>query len=173
MGVFNTTIKSLSGLGLGEAASAAKAKIIHQRILKRICAYIDNIVLPNFEAVNEGEIGGTDTEIPDIVLWSLDKNLINKNPLVAIEITTTDCEGDNIDKLRDLFFSYPTLKECFLFNYDTGEWFEVTKNGGILENSESEYIKQQTGQKCDFNEPLMHTNIKHLFGLKKRKRKKF
>lgn len=170
MGIYSNTLSGLSGLGLGEAAAAAKAKRIHQRILKRICNYIDIITNPFLEAVNEGEIGGTDTEIPDIVIWSLDKNFETQNPLIAIEITTSEYQKENTDKLRDLFFKYPTLQECFLFNYELGKWFEIIKTGGTIENSESGYLSKQFNQKCNFNEPLKNSYIKDLFGIEKRKR---
>ena len=75
MGVYTIENNVIEGLGLGEAASAAKAKVIHQRILKRICRYIDDLLLPAYEAVNEAEIAETNSEIPDIVIWSLDSNL--------------------------------------------------------------------------------------------------
>lgn len=45
MGIYSNRLSGLSGLsglGLGEAAAAAKAKRIHQRILKRICNYINS-----------------------------------------------------------------------------------------------------------------------------------
>ena len=173
MGVYTIKNNVIEGLGLGEAASAAKAKGIHQRILKRICRYIDDLLLPAYEAVNEAEIAETNSEIPDIVIWSLDSNLQQDLPLIAIEITTNDYEKDNFAKLQLLFDKYTSLKECYLFNYNDKSWFQISKDGYIKENSISPYIMQQCGILCDFNEPLINSDIKNLFGLeiKKRNRK--
>lgn len=177
MGVYSTTLNGVnfSGLGLGEAAAAAKAKIIHQRILKRIMAYIDRLVYPKYEAINEGEIGETNSEIPDIVVWSLKRNAEHDEPLVAIEITTDEYEEDNIDKLKDLFAKYPTLKECFLFNYETpkhGKWLQVFNTSNTINNSKCFFIKHITGKECDFNAALENADIANLIGIKKKKRSK-
>lgn len=177
MGVYSTILKGidLSGLGLGEAAAAAKAKVIHQRILKRVMAYIDRFIYPQYEAINEGEIGETNSEIPDIVVWSLKSNMEHNEPLVAIEITTDEYEEDNIDKLKDLFVKYPTLKECFLFNYETqkrGKWLQIFENGNISNNSKSYFISRITGKNCDLDAALANADIANLIGIKKKKRSK-
>lgn len=173
MGVYSTNtgaVCDLSGLGLGEAAAAAKAKVIHQRILKRICRHIDDLLLPRFEAVNEGEIGKPNSEIPDIVIWSLKSNMQHNKPIVAIEITTDDYEQDNKKKLQNLYEKYPTLQECFLFNYESNTWKIVCRTGFTLPHSHSSYLNGKYGIYCDFNEPLVDCDIKNLFGIAKRKR---
>lgn len=177
MGIYDEILKqpandsNLCGLGLGEAAAAAKAKRIHQRILKRLCTYIDNVVMPQYEAINEGEIGGTNTDIPDIVVWSLNYQYETKDPLLAIEITTTDEQQNVIDKIARLFAKYNTLQECFVFNYNTNKWLQVFADGTTKENSKSKLIEFIAQKDCDLNAPLKNCDINHLFGLQQKRRK--
>ena len=95
----------------------------------------------------------------------------HKQPLVAIEITTNDYEADNKEKLQKLYSKYPTLQECFLFNYESKEWMIVCKSGFSLPYSYSPFFEGKYNIHCDFNEPLINCDIKELFGINKRKRK--
>ena len=152
MGVFevNKHNEELDGI-LGELGMtpAAKAKRVHQKIIKRICYFFDNLFYPEFEAINEGEIAETDSKIPDVCIWTQDNT-----PILIIEITTFSKENDNIRKLRNFFKEYPNILECFLFNYETEKWYEVNKKLEKIENSFSNYFN------IDFKDSLKNFNIK-------------
>lgn len=143
-------ITGLSGLGM------PRPTILHQRINARICAVMNVDLNPQYEAIVEAEIGGTNSKSPDIVVWSLDSNGEPVVPVLIIETTTNNKKTKIEDKMFGLFSNYPTLKEAFMYVYDIGVWRRYTPGQSrfYVETSESEYLKGIFNISFDFARPL-------------------
>ncbi len=59
---------------------------------------------------------------PDINIY---ENKDDQFPIVIIEVTTSDEEDIIISKVEELMDNYKTIKEGFIYNYETDEWFSL------------------------------------------------
>ena len=57
---------------------------------------------------------------PDINIY---ENKEDQYPIIIIEVTTSDEVKTIISKVEELMNEYETIKEAFVYNYETGEWF--------------------------------------------------
>lgn len=162
-GVYSTAPDPLSGLGM------ARPSISHQRINARICAIMNVDLNPQYEAIIEAEIGGVNSEAPDVCVWSLNEYGETVEPVIALETTTYYKRKEIESKIFKIFSKYKTIKEAFMYIYDKGEWRRYTPNSvDYVDTSLSAYLESIFKVTFDFARPLKNAVFSKLIAKRKK-----
>lgn len=164
--VDNITNEKFDTLGM------PRPSISHQRINARICAIMNQDLNPQYEAIIEAEISGVNSKSPDICVWSLDKNGVPVEPVIALETTTQYKRNQTEEKILLMFSEYKTLKEAFMYIYDSGEWrFYQNGKKEYKDSSCSIFLENKFNTTFDFSRPLKNAVFSHLLPQRKRTKK--
>ncbi len=141
-------IKDKNKKGLGMAQPPA----IHQNICRQLIEGLTRRVKPKFKRnvsyetaidkfVNKDEIAPDVVFFKDTYYPKESKKLKSENPIFLIEIVKSDGVGPSSENIERAFKRCPSLKEAFLYNYETEHWMRYRRSStmGDFDSKETDY----------------------------------
>jgi hypothetical protein len=56
---------------------------------------------------------------------------VDGNNLFVVELCHNDNFDESVKRIKGSFRKYKTVQECFIYNYETAQWFKVDKHGNL------------------------------------------
>lgn len=139
------TTKRRSANGLGMAQPPA----VHQNICRQLIEGLTKKLKANFKRnvsyetaidgfVNKEEIAPDVVFFKDTYYPKGSKKLKSENPIFLIEVVKSDGVEYSTGNIERVFKRCPSLKEAFLYNYETERWFRYRRNGSTVESEPKE-----------------------------------
>jgi len=89
----------------------------------------------NFLAISETELGLPNSPAPDILVITKKKN----ENVTFIEVTNSSNQSIAIEKSTNALIEYH-LQECFVYNYQTQNWYKITPENVLNDETKSETL---------------------------------
>lgn len=136
------TVTGLSGAGLGMAGT--------KRIHSQIETYLSHILFDdafrlNYVISNEIRIEEykKNSQIADVYVGLRDEFGIISDAVILIEICDEATFSEAKDRILKTFKVYPkTMKEAFIYRYDTDKWYKCNNNNFVYNMSYSDVFKR-------------------------------